>query len=817
MPRAVLLLLALVALAPALAAGAPTAGTHDEPSLSLLATPAAMVSTVPGLCLSEVLFHPAAGEPGFVELLNTGPINATLDGLTITNERDQTVALPHGLAPLAAGAVLLIKFDGETRVEEMVLHATPADFLALDAGAVALRAENATLLDEVAWGEGQAEVVNLGRGGLSVSPSELPPGTTIGRAPNTTGLDLFDWTIFGPTEASPGAPNPQPGVTVLLPLSGTILASPLANLHWYPVPGALDYRVQLTADDDTDFAAPLVDTTAPEPSLAVDLLPPGRYQWRVQAIGASDSPASFSPVQSLEVAAVSTQGSAGVRALPASLAQGAKTKVLPVRPIAQHKDTAMLLIDRDVAESGAHRWDVAHPGTDMNDPADRHNCVLAVATMINAFKGGHLSQDRIGFEVRGGAGPEGDLVWNRNLLVGEADQALAFALGVSPGRIDVDAQGPEERDYFWDWVVKEIDADRPLAVLISDHAVVVAGYDIAPDGERYLLYIDPIGAELNIVPLEAFRVFHYYLTPMQVNAPSDEPGVAADSDGDGVVDFDETQRFGTDPANPDSDDDKVKDKQDILASVFDQTYGYANFGIGRPDYDGDGAEMEKDKDSDDFGGETSGMGGCPDGMEDRNLDGKQNGVETSNFDSDDDRCLRALQVYEEAAHATYGPDDGVVVAHEWSGEIVLEAWVTDVGEGRMEGMAAYAGELTWNAEAQSPACGSQSFQITQSFTGQDLTVSGTRRGDRVELVFAGEVQVTQEGTNSGGQDCAIDSIAMDMTYAAADFPALTGELVDGRYERELVTDYPMPQSQGTITVHTLIEQKGQEGEGAPVG
>jgi hypothetical protein len=58
---------------------------------------------------------------------------------------------------------------------------------------------------------------------------------------------------------------------------------------------------------------------------------------------------------------------------------------------------------------------------------------------------------------------------------------------------------------------------------------------------------------------------------------------------------------------------------------------------------------------------------------------------------------------------------------------------------------------------------------------------------------------------------------MDMTYAAADFPALTGELVDGRYEHELVTDYPVPQSQGTFTVHTLIEQKGHDEERAPVG
>jgi hypothetical protein len=180
MPRAALLLLAAVALAPALAAIAPAASTLAGASRSATATPAAANTSALGLRLSEVLFHPAEGQPGFIEVLNTGPSDATLDGLTLINERDQTVALPRGLAPIAADGVLLIMFDGETRVEDTVLHAAPADFLAADVGNVALRGEDATLLDEVAWGESQAGAVNLGRGGLSLSPSELPPGTTIG-------------------------------------------------------------------------------------------------------------------------------------------------------------------------------------------------------------------------------------------------------------------------------------------------------------------------------------------------------------------------------------------------------------------------------------------------------------------------------------------------------------------------------------------------------------------------------------------------------------------------------------------------------------
>jgi hypothetical protein len=365
-------------------------------------------------------------------------------------------------------------------------------------------------------------------------------------------------------------------------------------------------------------------------------------------------------------------------------------------------------------------------------------------------------------------------------------------------------------------VLQEIDAERPLAVTVPGHAVVVAGYAVV-DGDRRLLIDDPMGGQFNVVRLETFPLQSYYLTPLQVNARSDEPGMATDSDADGVVDFDETERFGTDPVNPDSDDDKVKDKQDILASVFDPMYGYANLGIGRPDYDGDTKAMENDKDADDYGGGTAGMGGCPDGIEDANRDGKRNGAETSNFDPFDDRCLHARQVTDDAHLLLYGPDaDGISVETSFGGQVVLEVWVTDVGEGRLEGTATYAGELTEEVGREAPICGSQSWQHTLAYAGQDLIVSGTRQGDHVELVFQGEVRYTDEGMIAG-QGCSIEPVAIDMTYAAPDLlGTLTGELVDGRYENEEVIEYPQP-LQGAITMHTVIEQKGQDGAGAPVG
>jgi hypothetical protein len=103
----------------------------------------------------------------------------------------------------------------------------------------------------------------------------------------------------------------------------------------------------------------------------------------------------------------------------------------------------------------------------------------------------------------------------------------------------------------------------------------------------------------------------------------------------GVVDFDETQRFHTDPNNQDTDGDKIPDKVEIHASVFDPKHGYA---VGTEDHNGrdfdcDGMPMELDLDSD--------GGGCFDGIEDTDHDGKYSPArgETYNFDKQDDRCI----------------------------------------------------------------------------------------------------------------------------------------------------------------------------------
>jgi hypothetical protein len=138
--------------------------------------------------------------------------------------------------------------------------------------------------------------------------------------------------------------------------------------------------------------------------------------------------------------------------------------------------------------------------------------------------------------------------------------------------------------------------------------------------------------EFSIVKSETLRGDDYELETFSVTARADEPEISMDSDGDGVVDFDELHRFQTNPNLKDHDDDELHDKEDIRASVHDRRHGYAHGGNGR-DFDGDGTPMERDDDAD--------GGGCLDGWEDENKDGKydQGPSETDNFANDDDPCV----------------------------------------------------------------------------------------------------------------------------------------------------------------------------------
>ncbi len=580
-----------------------------------------------GLVLAEIRFDPAPGEPGFIEVTNAGATAVDVSGATL-EIADRAIALSATGDPLEPGERRLVTLDAATGVA-----------LGRTAGNVSLLDADGRRLDRVAWGEGEANAVSMVVGDFV--PDHVEPGTTIGRPPGSnTAFSPTAWVRYSPALATPGAPNPVPPVEVLLPIDGAIIEGPEATLDWYASLGATSYRVQVAADET--FAAPVLDTTVTEPVLDIGALPAGRYVWRVTAIAGGLTTSAVSASSRFERA---PEGVAeGLVRLAAYSGDPRAARVEPtlddtpgkhlsVPWLVQRKDTSMLLLERP-EETGAHPWDALHAQASRDDPADQMNCSLAMIVMLNHFYGGDLSQDRLGYEVfkdRQPGRPEEDLNYGYGTDPDQTEAAFAFALGVGVTSVPTYTS----YDLAWADITASIDAGRPVAGAGLTHGFVITGYAVA-NGHRIINVNDPArfppySIDLDALPPRNSRLLSLWLMPANVTARDQEAGVTKDSDGDGVVDFDETERFRTNPAKKDSDADKVPDKQDIVAGVFDAAHGYAaHREDGGRDWDGDGIATELDPDSD---GDD-----CQDGQEDRDLDGHRNGSETWNFDIGDGAC-----------------------------------------------------------------------------------------------------------------------------------------------------------------------------------
>ena len=601
----------------------------------------------PQLFLNELLFAPRANESAFVEIVNAGSRELPVAGLSLVSGSNEKFVLPDTVGPIAPRGRLLVRFDGTDAVERRVVHTAKKDFLAAQAGTLALVGRGGWL-DRVAWGERQRGTVYMGQGGR-VAP--LTAGTSLARLQSLPGESPGAWVAMPPGQASPGTENPLPTVTALLPTDGVIVRR-LPPLYWYTVPGAKSYRVEV-AKDGAFTSLVLDQVVQARPGRGLDQvtvqpsgLPDGSYSWRVTPQWDGERASPPSPPATFRLDA----------ALPV-----AQSKVLSVPPIFQRKDTYMLVVSNavkqsfrykdtlQVSESGTHLWDRPYAGAGWEGPY----CVRAAAAMLNRFFGGQLSQDRIAYEVHKDdvPGPEEDLPL-RGMNEAQISAALRFALGAET-TVRKNPRFHEESpsaqaiqtfaDQFWITLRTEIAAGRPLVLADRAHVWLAIGTVDGEGGRSGYWYLDGNFAaareELFASPGNLTKsIDAYWVLPASMNAPSDEDTIKSDADGDGIVDFDEAKRFETNgraPNGRDSDGDGIEDKVEVRATLFLPEIGYAldivdAYGV--RDLDGDGKAMERDPDSD--------GDGCLDGLEDLNRDGNYDPAagESSNFNRWDDAC-----------------------------------------------------------------------------------------------------------------------------------------------------------------------------------
>ena len=457
------------------------------------------------------------------------------------------------------------------------------------------------------------------------------PGDSLGRLPGSP-IDSSlpeDWTVYQGDDITPGEPNPVPGIYWSTASDGMMMSTDGFSLGWGLVPNAV-YHFQL--DEAEDFSSPIIDLILEDPFYTPETTPePGAYFWRVQAILGDSPPSAWSTPF-----AVGIRQGEEIGRVPAAVSQ---TVVPNLTWLRQRKDTKLLCTDGDARGNPdndpnvlENAWDTVHPDAILQH--GRMNCVRASIAMGATAYGGDLSQDRISyqlFEVWGNPAnadvgvPARDLGHDLGTGIGGNDGAatmdlIEWALNVVSTTVHYEfhscgwlTQGTTDHPTFADiqtWINAGRPilkghvnchhvADNPATPTVNEtcacgaHATVIGGWRVLADGTQQVRNFDPWSAvtwvDYNDDPSttadETLYVDWAYVLPASApSVRSDETSIDTDSDGDGIMDFDEFNRFSSQANTQDTDLDWVDDKSD-LAEVYFNNIGLYQPKAGGPDID----------------------------------------------------------------------------------------------------------------------------------------------------------------------------------------------------------------------------------------
>lgn len=283
-------------------------------------------------------------------------------------------------------------------------------------------------------------------------------------------------------------------------------------------------------------------------------------------------------------------------------------KALPIDTIKARKDTRLLNLGygQDAVKYG---WDRPHYEQHSAETKEYNHCWLVAAQVINHLYKGNITQDEIEFAVRF---DETEPLMSPFSVAGadsgDAMKALKFAL-----RTDslIKIQGSPS----YEVVKQEIDNNRPIYVSIPKHAMVIFGYVGTSDNYAFLYAFEGnndgqiTNSLMNPSPIEYYVLTNNVIGPVAMSNPK----VYRDSDSDGIMDFDEEERFKTDPFNYDTDGDGIDDKHEIYGYMSLSKYDSKDYtDIKREttiagkiakysDSDKDGIRQEKDNDGNNNG------------------------------------------------------------------------------------------------------------------------------------------------------------------------------------------------------------------------
>jgi hypothetical protein len=733
------------------------------------------------LVITEILPSPGEGEHPWIELYNPLDKKVNASGLEIVIDDTYRYSIPGELPPVPPKGFIIFQLDGKGKEANLyryrdnaVLLHSPAGFqAAMDpkSGQVGLYMKSSTgtrkVIRFVSWGApGSRESLTPERHRIwraewfiSTTPNfgiytpgiPLREGFSIGLFPGSKTMTPEDWAIYSQEETTRGEQN-RVSTPILFPFCETgVLLHDNIVLRWMGNQNARGYRFQLSRDenfnsiiDEKEYMdIPLYKYNGDEP------WEDGKYyHFRVKLIDNEGMESEWS------------RGMFKVRRL--SIKKEEATMLSGMSFKYQRKDTKLLCLDgcfSEQVDSTTKHWDKPHPAEPCKSgDHGAKNCVRACISMMVSVYGKGLSQDRIAYytQVQRGSGtacdhidegPEGDLAHRDSMEYdygnGEITEALEWALGINEDDGSETILFFEASPSFGDlcgWLYY----NRPIMTRAANcksgaHMRIIDGcWKGSSPEEEWVHILDPVIEER----WELYSTWARYAKGTWVgpkdapNAREDEPTIRTDSDGDGIMDFDEECRFRIDPNDKDYDNDGVHDKNDIRGYVFDANGNYDAADEKPFDWDSDGLRKEKDPDNDD---DT-----YIDGCEDKNCNGKYepDAGETDNFKVDS-----GLTCDSKPVHA--------IIVFDRSGSMVLPA-ADPVKKYDKAADAAVLFLDTWLANEEHPGTrvGLVFFDCSAYFdTGEDtdttLDFLTPYKRDKIEAAF--KLNVPDRGATSIGR------------------------------------------------------------------
>ena len=314
-------------------------------------------------------------------------------------------------------------------------------------------------------------------------------------------------------------------------------------------------------------------------------------------------------------------------------------------PRAARKDT--YLLDLKWGELAiAREWDRPHLHHEHYDEEEIDRCWVAAAQMLNHHYNGDITQDEIKLKFKK----------SRTLKIFK-DSVSAVILGAflhgADGRMI-----PDNLDSVLHWVLNPIAVlnrsnrtptesevklwlkdSIPLYVWKDQHAEILDAYKKTLDGKFFVRVVNTDNdGDTAWESLDSAKIIGFMAPQVVKPVRMSDPLIHKDSDRDGLMDYDELYRFGTDSTMIDSDGDGIDDKTEIMSYTILEQIGGDSSKIQRgidslryADIDADGDRAENDPDSD--------GGGIGDGSEDVNANGLLDEGESSPYDADDDYII----------------------------------------------------------------------------------------------------------------------------------------------------------------------------------